>query len=109
MAVAGAALLGIMAAAWQLNRPEMLASRWQARLAELPDAEIEPEMRRIAALGDAGLPVLARAIGSPREALRAAAKNALLDELLRCEVLPPARARAKLAILAETLDNCASD
>jgi hypothetical protein len=87
----------------------MLAARWQARLAELPDAQLEPELRRIAALGDAGIPVLVRAIASPREVLAASARNALLDELTRWELLPPARAKAKLAILAEALSNMASN
>jgi hypothetical protein len=107
MAVVGAAILAALAAAWQWNRPEMLAARWQARLAESPDTEIEGELRRIAALGDAGVPVLARGIGSPREALQTAARSALLDELTRWELLPAARAKANLAILAGTLSSAA--
>jgi HEAT repeats len=101
--LAATALLGILAAAWHSRRPEILAERWQARLTELPDAELEPQLRRIAELGDAGIPVLTAALGSPREPLRDAAQVAILDEMARWELLPAEAATARLSTLAESL------
>ena len=101
--LAATALLGILAVAWHSRRPEILAERWQARLAELPDAELEPQLRRVAELGDAGIPVLAAALGSPREPLAEAARVAILDEMARWELLPADAAMARLSALAESL------
>src|SRR5438270_13925788 len=101
--LAATVLLGILAAAWHSRRPEILAERWQARLTELPDAELEPQLRRIAELGDAGIHVLTAALGSPREPLRDAARMAILDEMARWELLPADAAMSRLSTLAESL------
>jgi hypothetical protein len=101
--LAATVLLGILAAAWHSRRPEILAERWQARLAELPDAELEPQLLRIAELGDVGIPVLTAALVSPREPLREAARTAILEEMARWELLPTEAAIGKLSKLAESL------
>lgn len=101
--LAATVLLGILAVAWHSRRPEILAERWQARLAELPDADLGPQLRRIAELGDAGIPVLTAALCSPREPLRDAARLAILDEMARWELWPAEAAMAKLSTLAESL------
>ena len=102
-ALAAAALLALLAAAWQWNRPETLARRYQDQLAGLPDGEVDAQLRRIAELGEAGLPVLAAALGSQREAIRNSARGLLIEAVDRWELLSPAEAATKLSILAQAL------
>ncbi|HEV2968348.1 MAG TPA: HEAT repeat domain-containing protein [Pirellulales bacterium] len=102
-AAAVIAILAMVTAAWYLNRPEILAERWQERLAELPDDQIEPQLRQIAELGDAGVHVLTAMLESPREAIRGAARATLIEEVGRWELLPAEGAMEKLTVLAHSL------
>ncbi|HEV3416613.1 MAG TPA: HEAT repeat domain-containing protein [Pirellulales bacterium] len=102
-AAAVIALAAMLVAAWYLNRPEILAERWQARLDELPDDQIEPQVRRIAELGDAGVHVLTAMLESPRDAIRGAARAILIEEVGRWELLPAEAATDKLIPLSHSL------
>ena len=86
-----------------MESARVLARRYREQLAALPDAEVASQLRRIVDLGDAGLPLLAAALGSPREAVRTAARGLLIEEADRWELLSPSVAATKLAILAKAL------
>lgn len=92
-----------LAAAWYWNRPGEIMARWQERLAALPDDRIEPELRRIAALGDRGMPVLAAAVGSTRGEVESASRGVLLDEMEHWRQLDAEQARGRLSVLADSL------
>lgn len=95
--------LGALVWRWQTQKPELLAERYAATLQEIPDAALEPQLRQIAALGEAGLPTLVSQLSSERVAVRDAAHVVLLDEVNHWELLPAESAGPRLARLAAAL------
>jgi HEAT repeat protein len=98
-----AALLAILTVAWHFWQPEMLARRFGEQLSSSPESEVDAQLRQIAELGDAGLPVLAGALGSDRKCVREAARRLLIEQVDRWELLPAATSSAKLSMLAHSL------
>jgi len=86
-----------------------IAQHWQDRLNSVTDDRAPLLLGQAAALGDAGIPVLVEALGSRRESVARAGKRALLEELDRWEMLSPADASPKLALLAKALADHVDD
>ena len=81
----------------------LAAEHWQAELDAVPDEGAGILLGEVADLGEPGIPVLVEALGSERESVARAGKQALWAELDRWQRLSPSVASPKLAILAETL------
>lgn len=103
VAALGLITIGLLGALWTLAPWSDDRGIWQARLAAVPDAQARELLGEIAALGRRGLPLLAEALESPRPAVVLAARQALVEEVDRCELLPPSEAAARLAVVAEAL------
>lgn len=104
--LAAAMLAGLM---WLWSAHARHTARQLASdLETLPDEQLRPQLRRLASLGDAGLPALCAALASPRPAVAAAAGDAMQEELCRWELLPAASSGPKLAIVARLLAHQAS-
>ncbi len=97
------AIAAVLAGAWYWNRPQAVLDRWQERLAGLADDQIKAEIQRIRSIGDSGIPILAVAMGIPRESVAYAARQALLDDIDRWETLDPHAAAAQFSSLAAAL------
>ena len=100
---ATAAALIVLIAASQYARWVDAPARWQAKLAETADDDAAELLHEIAALGDSGLPLLADALGSSRSAVSLGAKQAIIAEMDRWELLSPREASRRLTLLAEAL------
>ncbi len=86
-----------------LSPSRLLADRMASQLDTLPDAQVASHMRRVAELGDAGLPVVVKALANPRASVAKAAQDVLRDELDRWSTLEPAQSSPKVARLASLL------
>ena len=62
------AVVAALAWVWHVREPALLAERYAAKLPEVPASGVEAHLRKIAELGDAGLPVLAAALANERAA-----------------------------------------
>jgi len=100
LAMAALVVLALWLNPWQ---GRLLARRWEARWTTVRDDEATDLAERIAALGTDGIEALVAGMGSPRESVVAAARQALCREVNRWERLPAGEASLKLAILIESL------
>lgn len=99
--LAAAMLAGLM---WLWSAHARHTARQLASgLQRLPEDQLMPQMRRLASLGEPGLPALCDALASPRPAVAAAAGDTLREELARWELLPAASSGPKLALLSQRL------
>ena len=97
--------VGLLALATGLRGPyaHLAAQHWRKQLSSVPDSRAAVVLGQVAALDKPGIPVLVEAIGSQRESVARAGKDTLLREIQRWEMLSPAAASTRLAILAEAL------
>ena len=61
--------------------PREMSKRWEARLADCPDAEIAAHLKRLESFGDAGVQARIRLLMSPRQAVADAARSSLTEYL----------------------------
>jgi len=80
-----------------------LARSWGCQLPIVPEDQIEAVVRRIARLGEPGIPVLVQALGSDREAVGYWAKEAIQEEIEPWKGLPATQATSRWAALADAL------
>lgn len=80
-----------------------MAEHWRAKLNQVSDDRVPVLLAGVAELGEPGIPVLVEALGSGRESVARAGKQILIEEVSRWELLSPAAASRRLAILAESL------
>jgi len=102
LAALAVAVLAAVAAAIVLPR-QWLAMRWASQLERLPDEEVLPRMEQLAALEDAGIPVLVESLGSDREMVARSARAVLNEQFERWRELPPDRSSRRAAVLARSL------
>lgn len=97
-------VVAVWAAQWTLraSRPWM-AHYWAGQLETANAPEAALLCKRLATLGEPGLPLLAAALASPREPVAQAAANALSDELILWKRLPAEVTSPLLAALAQGL------
>ncbi len=81
----------------------LLARRWGNELDGLPDDQVPARLRQIAALGDAGIPILAEALASDREAIVTAARETLSEQFDEWATQEAHYATPKVAALAKHL------
>jgi len=60
---------------------QVVAEHWRAQLKTVPDQRAEILLRKVAALGEPGIPVLVEALGSQRESVARAANRLLTQRL----------------------------
>jgi len=60
---------------------QVVAEHWRAQLKTVPDQRAEILLRKVAALGEPGIPVLVEALGSQRESVAGAANRLLTQRL----------------------------
>ena len=101
LAVTAGLLVLIVGLWWQY--PRLAAQHWRAQLDTVPDDHAGVLLRQVAALGEPGIPVLVEALGSERESVARAGKQALLEQLDRWQILRGEASSPKLAILADAL------
>lgn len=80
-----------------------LAQRLGGELDTATDDRVEALLSEIAALDEAGLPVLVEALASERTIVSQAAQRTLVEEVRTWEKLRPRDSSRRLAVLAETL------
>ncbi|MGO8751119.1 MAG: HEAT repeat domain-containing protein [Thermoguttaceae bacterium] len=97
-----AAMVGMIQVLTHRSGP-WLAARWQEKLAEAPDEEVEVILRQLAQLGEDGVPTLVDALGSSRESIAVGARQVLGEELQRWRTIPPAERLQRMAVLAESM------
>lgn len=95
--------IGLLAIVWHYYQPEQAVERLQQELAALPDGEVEPQIRRFAEFGDAGLKALAGSLASERPTVRKAAHHVLLDVVDGWTLLPDDAVGSRLESLARGL------
>ena len=106
-----ALLLGLIMAAGMIalvaglrgHFAQLMADHWRAKLNQVSDDRVPVLLAGVAELGEPGIPVLVEAFGSPRESVARAAKQILIEEVSRWELLSSPEASRRLAILAESL------
>jgi hypothetical protein len=81
----------------------LAAEHWRGQLDAVPDEDAGILLRAVAELGEPGIPVLVEALGSERESIARAGKQALSEQLERWQMLSPSAASSRLAILADAL------
>ena len=104
VAVAGEAPLAILAMAsllaglgiiaWQRS-PHVLARHWQAQLGTAPDEEVDSLLRQLAQLGEPGIQVLVKSLGSDRHRVAQGARDVIWEEIAGWESLRPDEASAR--------------
>jgi hypothetical protein len=95
-----------VAGGWLVGSPafdRLLAWRWRCQIDASDDAAAIGEVRRIAALGEAGLAELAVLLGSDRPCVVEAARQALSDQMHGWSDLEPADRERRRLILARAL------
>ena len=102
LAAIGVFVLAAVVAATVLPR-QWLAMRWSRQLERLPDDEVPSRMEQLAALEEAGIPVLVEALGSDREIVADSARAVLFEQIERWSVLPAERSSRRAAVLARAL------
>jgi hypothetical protein len=86
------------------QRPrDFLVRRLEASIATLPETEVLPQVRRLAALGDDGTAAVVRLLGSGRECEAQAAEIALTEQLDHWPRLPVEQAAPRVIHLARQL------
>jgi len=80
-----------------------LARSWGSQLSAAPEDQIEAVVRRIARLGEPGIPVLVQALGSDREAVGSWAKEAIQEEIESWNGLTASQATPRWTALADAL------
>jgi hypothetical protein len=103
LTLAMTAVVAALAWVWHVREPALLAERYAAQMPEVPAAGVEAHLRKIAELGDAGLPVLAAALANERPQVRDWARLVLLDEVNHWELLSAPGATEKLTLLTKAL------
>jgi len=100
-----ATAVGLAALVICLRRPVLRATaeHLSRQIQQAPEQQIERLLRQAAAWGEAGMPVLADALGSRREAVARAAGRVIRAELDRWKRLPLAERTARLAALTRAL------
>lgn len=83
--------------------PRVLANCYRNQLHSVSDRRAAALVDKIARLGEPGIPVLAEALGSPRERVAGAAGQALREKLVRWDSLPVSESSRRLGLLAEAL------
>jgi len=83
--------------------PFVLARSWGSQLPAAPEDQIADITRCIARLGEPGIPVLVRALGSDREAVGHWAKEAIQEEMGFWKELPADEAASRWTVLADAL------
>jgi hypothetical protein len=81
----------------------LAAALWLGQLKTVPDDRARILLRQVAELGEPGIPVLVEALGSERESVAQAGKQALAEELDRWQMLRASASSPKLAVLADAL------
>ncbi len=81
----------------------LAAEHWRRQLNTVPDDRAGILLRQVAELGEPGIPVLVEALGSERESVARAGKQALSEQLDRWQVLRAGASSPKLAVLADAL------
>ena len=84
-------------------RSRLAADHWERRLAAADDGEVEAIVNALAALGDSGLPPLARSLASERLAVARAARAAIVAEMDDWRRLSGSTAQTRLTSLADEL------
>ncbi len=103
LTVAVTVVLLAAAVAFRYCRPLVLISVWKGQLATVTDDDAPGLLRRVAEMGDRGIPVLAAALGSPRASVARAAEITLRREIARWHRLGVSGSTGRLVILAESL------
>lgn len=83
--------------------PRILANRYRNQLHSVSDQRAAVLVDKVARLGKPGIPVLAEALGSPRERVASAAGQSLREEMGRWDSLPVSASSRRLQLLAEAL------
>ncbi len=81
----------------------VLARSWGSQLAEMPEDQVAAVVRRIARLGEPGIPELVQALGSDRDAVGYWAKEAIQEEIDSWKELPANQATSRWTALADAL------
>jgi hypothetical protein len=95
-------LLGLFLAGQQVL-PHLAAAHWKRQLADAPPEQLGILLEQIAALDEAGIPVLVEALASEREAVAGGAYRQLLDRLNHWKTLPREEYSSRVSILADNL------
>jgi len=97
---AGLLVLAVALRGWYA---QVVAEHWRAQLRTVPDQRAEILLRKVAALGEPGIPVLVEALGSERESVARAANSLLTERLHFWQRSPEEDDERNQAILAEAL------
>jgi len=100
--LASAALLSLQKVPG-LRPSHLLARHWQRGLADVADERVADQLRKIAGLGEAGVPVLVEAIGSDRQSVSQAARLVLRDRIDEWQLQTASSSSGKIALLARQL------
>ena len=101
------AVLGMLAGLRHYQR-QMLAEYWLDRIKASAESDVDEHLRSALALGESGLTVVVRSLGSERETVVAAARYTLFEEMARWELLPDEEADDNVDRLAALLNQYAS-
>ena len=80
-----------------------LARRWQADLSSLDDHQVRQQLEKIAQLGEPGIDMVVRSLGSRREVVAAQARDVLSDQFAQWQLQPTRQSTPRLVHLAEQL------
>jgi len=102
VAVVAAGVLGVLAIPG-MGPKDMMAARWEQQLATVKDEDALAHVRKIARLGEPGIPVLVTALASDRASVAGAGRVVLFEEIERWRWFRADVSSRRVAILAEAL------